>query len=128
MNTSSNNTEKFLFEFFLGFLGQIKIYHWSTMSYATHKALDELHSSLSDNIDEFMEVYIGKYNKQPIDVFNINIKGNSDTTNIIQYLQTQRDHIRTIRNKQFKSCSEIQNILDTMMGEINKTIYLCNLK
>jgi DNA-binding ferritin-like protein len=128
MNVSSNNTEKFLFEFFLGFLGQIKIYHWCTMSYATHKALDKLHSSLSDNIDEFMEVYIGKYNKQTIDVFNINIKGNSDTTNIIQYLQTQRDHIKTIRNKQFKSCNEIQNILDTMMGEINKTIYLCNLK
>ena len=114
--------------YFLEFQSNIKIYHWMTTSFPRHKAADELFDKILENSDKFMEVYIGKYNKQPIDVFNINIKGNSDTTNIIQYLQTQRDHIRTIRNKQFKSCSEIQNILDTMMGEINKTIYLCNLK
>jgi len=125
----SNNIEKNLMEYFIGLLGQIKIYHWTTMSYVIHKALDELHSNLSDNIDEVMEVYIGKYNKQPINKFEINISAaNTDSSNIIDYLELERENIRGIRNKYFKSSTEIQNIIDNMLGNISKTIYLCKLK
>ena len=125
----SNNIEKNLMEYFIGLLGQIKIYHWATMSYVIHKALDELHSNLSDNIDEVMEVYIGKYNKQPINKFEINISAaNTDSSNIIDYLELERENIRGIRNKYFKSSTEIQNIIDNMLGNISKTIYLCKLK
>ena len=98
------------------------------MSYVIHKALDELHSNLSDNIDEVMEVYIGKYNRQPINKFEININANTDSSNILDYLELERENIRGIRNKYFKSSSEIQNIFDNMLGSISKTIYLCKLK
>jgi|694.fasta_scaffold00862_14 hypothetical protein len=128
MSNNSNNIEKHLMEYFIGLLGQIKIYHWSTMSYVIHKALDELHSNLSDNIDEVMEVYIGKYNRQPINKFEININANTDSSNILDYLELERENIRGIRNKYFKSSSEIQNIFDNMLGSISKTIYLCKLK
>ena len=124
----SNNIEKNLMEYFIGLLGQIKIYHWTTMSYVIHKALDELHSNLSDNIDEVMEVYIGKYNRQPINKFEININANTDSSNILDYLELERENIRGIRNKYFKSSTEIQNIIDNMLGSISKTIYLCKLK
>ena len=117
-----------IYEYFLGLLGQIKLYHWSTMSYVIHKALDDLHSSLSSSTDKLIEVYMGKYKKQPLEVFNINMSANSNASNIIEYLETNREYIRTIRNKQFKSCSEIQNIIDDMLSSINQTIYLCNLK
>lgn len=119
--------EKQLFEYFLGLLGQLKIYHWTTMSFSAHKALDELHSSLSDTIDEIMEVYIGKYNRQPIEVFNITMKANSNVSNLITYLEAERDNIRGLRNKNFKNCTEIQNLMDNMLGAISKTIYLCRL-
>jgi len=128
MSNNSNNIEKHLMEYFIGLLGQIKIYHWSTMSYVIHKALDELHSNLSDNIDEVIEVYIGKYNRQPINKFEININANTDSSNILDYLELERENIRGIRNKYFKSSSEIQNIFDNMLGSISKTIYLCKLK
>jgi len=120
--------EKNLFEYFIGLLGQIKIYHWSTMIYSNHKALDDLHSNLSNNIDEIMEIYIGKYNRQPIDLFTIEMKANSDTNDIIGYLEKEREIIRGIRNKNFKNCSEIQNLFDNILGSISKTIYLCKLK
>lgn len=47
-------------------LDQIKLHHWATMSYATHKALDELHGSLSGLVDKFVESYLGHYQKQPV--------------------------------------------------------------
>ncbi len=120
--------EKQLFEYFLGLLGQIKIYHWSTMSYSTHKALDELHSSLSSNIDEIMEIYIGKFNRQPIEPFEIQMRANSDVSDIIGYLENERENIRGMRTKLFKSSSEIQNLIDNMLGSISRTIYLCRLR
>ncbi len=125
--TSVSNTGN-LYEYFLGLLGQIKLYHWATMSYVCHKALDELHSSLSSSIDKLIEVYMGKYKKQPLELFTINMTANTDTTNMNEYLETQRELIRNIRNKYFKQCSEIQNIIDEMMSSINQTIYLINLK
>jgi DNA-binding ferritin-like protein len=43
---------------FLSLLNTVKIYHWKTYSYATHKATDELYSKLNENIDRFMEVLL----------------------------------------------------------------------
>ena len=32
----------------------IKLFHWKTHSYSTHKATDELYSKLNDDIDKFV--------------------------------------------------------------------------
>ena len=45
---------------FMEILMMIKLYHWKTHSYATHKATDELYSKINENIDKFMEVLLGK--------------------------------------------------------------------
>jgi len=124
----SNSIEKQLFEYFLGLLGQIKIYHWTTMSFSVHKALDELHSSLSGNIDEIMENYIGRSNIQPIADFDITMSANTNATNVLTYLENEKNNIKTIRNKHFKGISELQNIIDEMLSSINKTIYLSKLQ
>ena len=49
---------------FLEILNTIKIYHWSTLSYPTHKATDELHSKMSELIDSFIEIYIGHLSRR----------------------------------------------------------------
>ena len=118
--------EQNITEYFLGLLGQVKLFHWSTMSYATHKALDDFHASLSDHIDHFVEVYIGKYEKQPLKVFKIKMDATSDSKKLMKFLEDEREVIRKMHG-QFNKCSELQNILDEMMAEFSKTIYLCNL-
>jgi DNA-binding ferritin-like protein len=45
---------------FLEMLNTIKLYHWKTYSYATHKATDELYSKMGENVDRFVEVLLGK--------------------------------------------------------------------
>lgn len=114
-------------EYFLGLLGQIKLFHWSTKKYSTHIALDKLHSSLSDNIDKFMEVYIGKYDKQPIQIFKINMEATSDCKIIMDFLLAQRENIKKLRNT-LKTANDLQNILDEILANINQSIYLINLE
>jgi hypothetical protein len=59
---------------FLEMLNTIKIYHWSTLSYPTHKATDELHEKLSGLIDSFIEIYIGHMSRRS--------EGGSSTTGL----------------------------------------------
>ena len=41
---------------FLEMLLMVKLFHWKTTSYATHKATDELYDKLNENIDSFIEI------------------------------------------------------------------------
>lgn len=45
---------------FLHMLNTVKLYHWKTTNFATHKATDELYGKLNEKIDEFVEVMLGK--------------------------------------------------------------------
>ena len=115
-----------LMQKFLGTLGQIKVFHWATMSYAKHKALDELHESFSGLVDRFMEVYIGKHKSQPIKSFKISMDAQSDTSSLMKYLESERESLR-VMHSQLKKETELQNILDEMMATFSQAIYLCNL-
>lgn len=121
-------SESDIIQFFLGVITQVKLFHWSTMSYAKHKALDDLHGALSDKIDNFVECYLGKYNKQPLKSFSIQPKAVSDTAGLEKYLNTLCEQL-TAMHKAFEKekATELCNILDEMMSEVDKTMYLCKL-
>ena len=114
----------------LEFQNQIKIYHWQTYGYAEHKTFGGLYDELSDSIDEFVEVYMGKYGRiiSPTNfVLTLqNYKAASpiatiDTfiTYLISELPTSLDPIKD---------SDLLNIRDEMLGSINQTKYLLTLK
>lgn len=124
---NNNMSEKIYIEYFLNLLNQIKLFHWSVMKYSQHIALDKLYTALSDNIDKFIEIYIGKFNKQPINIFNIEISISNDTNNINNYLELEIEKIKKIRTTLNKA-TELQNIIDEIMGNINQCKYLLNLQ
>jgi hypothetical protein len=115
-----------LIEYFLGILGQIKVFHWGTMEYGKHKALDELHSSMSGLVDKIVEIYMGHYKKQPLKNFKITMNAHSDLSKLEKFLESEKENIRKMHS-QFKSLSEIQNIIDEMLMSFNQAIYLCRL-
>lgn len=119
--------ESKLMEYFLGVLGQIKVFHWVTQEYSKHKALDDLHSAMSSLVDRMIEVFIGRYKKQPVQNFKISMTAHADLTKLDKFLEVERENIRKLHT-QFKSVTELQNILDEMLVSINQSIYLCNLK
>ena len=110
---------------------QIKIYHWQTSKYSTHKALDFLFDELNNKIDQLVETYIGKYtrfnlqNNAVIQLKNLN----NNTQQIIKDIQNCNKTLLKLRDKHLAKSedSDISNILDEIFGIFNKTVYLLTL-
>jgi len=111
-------------------ISQVKLYHWTTRNYAIHKALDELYNKLNDKVDHLIETYIGFYNsnkkQRSVKIISTNFTDNGKHGNITKFLSKQREIVNSYL-KEFEKVSEIKNILEDIMGDIDNTIYLCNL-
>jgi DNA-binding ferritin-like protein len=112
----------------MGALMQIKLYHWATMKYSHHKALDTLHSDMQEHVDKFVEVYMGRFKRQPLGKFTVTTSADTDAApaKIEKYLESTRDDIAKM-HKSFTKTTELQTILDDMMSSIDQAIYLCRL-
>ena len=103
-----------------------KIYHWNTSSFARHKATDEFNSSLQDIVDKFMEVFIGRYVIKPM-VSDIKLNAEYLTDNGIKaYFIKSREFIQRLET--MITDTDLLNIRDELLAEINKTLYLFELK
>lgn len=112
----------------LSILDQIKLHHWATMNYATHKALDDLHGKLSGLVDSFVESFLGRFQKQPLKHFTANLKIQSETnaTTVLNYLKEAHDYFTKLQTA-VKASGELVNILDEMRGAIDQALYLVRL-
>jgi hypothetical protein len=108
---------------------QMRILHWQTRSYARHQAFGSLYSSMGELIDQFAEVYMGKYGRftldhdQQIKIVNINeITGDGfleDNTRFLTGLTSRLD----VQND-----TDLLNIRDEILANLNKLKYLLTLK
>lgn len=104
----------------------VKLYHWNTTSYSRHKATDDFLEKLADNVDKFTEVYIGKYNVKP-SVENIKLEASFLNDNDIISLFTQsREFLNEMNSYNLES--DLLNIRDEILADVNQTLYLFNLK
>ena len=81
-NNKKQTLQKFENEitvYFFEMLLLIKLFHWKTYSYATHKATDELYSRFNEHMDKFIEVLLGKtgrridlMTKKQINLYDLN--------------------------------------------------------
>lgn len=110
-----------------GMLHQIKLFHWATTSFSKHKALDDLHATLSDKTDLLVESYIGRFKKQPLKPFTVNVSAHSDTSKMEKYIESERDKLGALCDKVFSKAPELQNIIQEIMAEMDKTLYLLKL-
>jgi hypothetical protein len=118
---------------FLEILLMIKLFHWKTTSFATHKATDELYASLNVNIDNFIEVLLGKSGSRTDLLTNKNIA--LIDLNSQEQLKSKIDSIKAYlvdldSNKALRtmSNSDLFNIRDEILGDLNKFLYLLTFK
>lgn len=115
-----------LVRFFFCIQLNIKLNHWNTTSYARHKATDQLLDKLGDNIDKFVEVFIGRYQIKPM-VDNVKIDPDFINDMGLEKLLLQARKYLEDLSKNIPD-SELLNIRDEMLSDINQTLYLLNLK
>jgi hypothetical protein len=111
----------------------IKLFHWKTTSFATHKATDELYASLNLNIDSFIEVLLGKSGYRTDLLSNKNIA--LIDLNSQEQLKSKIDSIKGYlvgldSNKALStmSNSDLFNIRDEILSDLNKFLYLLTFK
>jgi len=114
---------------YLSLLNTVKIYHWKTHSYATHKATDELYSKLNKDIDKFVEVLLGKIGNRidltkvksvPIHDFTSLEQMKKEIVNFKSYL-VNLDSNKVMRSM---SNSDLYNIRDEILADLNQFLYL----
>ena len=128
--TSVKNEEKIITKLFLEILLMIKLFHWKTSSYATHKATDELYSSLNENIDKFIEVLLGKSGTR-IDLTNIktisliDLNSQEQLKSKINYF---KHYLNKLTNNKKMNSSDLLNIRDEILADLNQFLYLLTFK
>ena len=106
---------------------QIKVYHWQTGSFARHKATDDLTAALDTNIDEFIEVYMGKYGRPKVSG-SIKLHNFSDSA-AKSFVAKQTKYLTSVLPKKLKSTdTDLLNVRDTILADLNKVLYLFTLR
>ena len=124
---------------FLELLNTIKIYHWSTLSYPTHKATDELHGKLSELVDSFIEIYIGHCARggagSGVPVFKFKSEKSAciefcECKSLAAFCKVLDDniiHLEGLTDK-LNGYTDLVNIRDEMVGALAQALYLLRLK
>jgi len=113
-------------QFFLTMRNQIKLYHWQTGLYSRHKGTDGVIEALDENIDKYVEVYMGKYGRPKMSsrTNTIQIKNFSEKT-AVAFVKACVQELASLSLK--KTDTDLMNIRDEMIGDLNQLLYLFTL-
>jgi hypothetical protein len=132
-STNMSAFQKEITVIFLEMLMMVKLFHWKTHSYATHKATDELHEKLNGHIDRFIEVLLGKTGSR-IDLMGhktIRLMDLSNQSNLISEIERFKSYLvgmENIKALQTMSNNDLYNIRDEILGDLNQFLYLLTFK
>jgi DNA-binding ferritin-like protein len=125
--STSNSVEQMIVVQFIEMMNTIKLFHWKTTSYPTHKATDELHGKISENIDTFVETMLGKHGGR------VNLSG-TKTIVLNDYSSMDAFKSEIAKYKVFLkdlnnmlnpvNDSDLLNIRDEILGDLNQFSYL----
>lgn len=108
---------------------QFRFLHWQTFGDAKHRAYGEIYNTLGDLIDTFTEAMMGKYGRPEFesefsimfqDIKIMNVQNFLD--GITEFLVEMTDQLDS------RYDTDLLNLRDEMLTEINKLKYLLTLK
>jgi len=108
---------------------QFKFLHWQTFSYSKHKAYNKIYNNLGDLIDTFTETMMGKYGRPEFDsefslmfqdISSLSIQNFMD--GITEFLVNMTNELDSLTD------TDLLNVRDEILGEINRLKYLLTLK
>jgi len=117
-------------QFFLTMRNQIKLYHWQTGLYSRHKGTDGIVESLDENIDKYVEVYMGKYGRPKMNSRTgiVQVK-NFTEKNAVAFVKACIQELMVEIPKGLKKTdTDLLNIRDEMLADLNQLLYLFTLQ
>lgn len=101
----------------------LKVFHWQTKKYSSHKSSDSYLETFADLMDKYVEVAQGIYGKLVINKITTSSKiPNDDDINI--YIDEYIDKLRSLSSKMVKNNKDLDNIFADMLININQFKYL----
>ena len=92
-------------------------FHWSTNSYAQHKALGKYYEQIIELVDQYAEAYMGRY--EQLKKFPEEFHTETDP---LKYLEAMKNFVAEAR-KELPQDTALQNLIDEIADLINSTIY-----
>jgi hypothetical protein len=132
-SSSIKNFGKEITIIFFEMLLMVKLFHWKTHSYATHKATDELYSKLNDDIDKFIEILLGKTGSR-IDLMghkSISLIDLNSQEQLKSKIESFKSYLVGLTNNKGLSSmtnTDLLNIRDEILGDMNQFLYLLTFK
>jgi len=117
--------------YFLYVRDQLKIYHWATETYSRHIASDSFVEKLTDKMDKFIETIQGSQNKRMLLTKKTRqiLFDNEDDKSIIKVLKDFSYWlINVLPGYLSEQNTDLLNIRDDMLSDVNNTLYLFTLK
>jgi DNA-binding ferritin-like protein len=135
-NTGNKKIYKDTVYCFLQMLNTIKLYHWKTTDYATHKATDQLYSDINGKADEFVEVLLGKSDAAGknramiLNVKSINVRSFNNNNELKREIEKYKSFLISFTNnslmkKQYNA--DLIAIRDEILALLNQFLYLLTL-
>ena len=123
MGTKSGYSPNYIVGTLTDMLHTIKLYHWRTHSYSEHKATDNLHEALSEQVDSFVEKLLGsKHTRATLTHMRMN------SYNTLPGLKRRIEHYKQYLKRMPASLgTDLLNIRDELLGSLNQFSYMLSL-
>lgn len=106
----------------------VKLYHWTTTNYARHIAADTLVGMITMKMDLILETIQGSRGLRAKVNGDIKIKNMTDTT-IVPFLKSYKNWLINTFTIMLKNDeTDLLNIRDEMISDVNKILYLFTLE
>lgn len=117
---------------FLEMLIMIKLFHWKTFDFSTHKATDELYSNLNGNVDKFIEVLLGKTGLRTdlLKVKTLKMVDLATNEQLKEKILHFKKYLVDLKDNKFMKIMEntdLYNIRDEILSDLNQFLYLLTL-
>jgi vacuolar-type H+-ATPase subunit E/Vma4 len=117
-------------QYFINYKENMRMYHWQTKKHSRHVASGEHYASVDTLIDQFVETLQGKYGRVYLDTSNNKVVlGNNSDEQIVEFMKKFAEYLveeipKILDNKKD---TDLLNIRDEILADINKTLYLFTL-
>jgi DNA-binding ferritin-like protein len=104
-------------------LHAVKLHHWRTHSYSVHKATDNLHEALSEQVDSFVEKLLGSQNARS-NLTNMRMHSYNSLPELKRRVEYYKQYLRGMPAS---LGTDLLNIRDELLGSLNQFSYMLSL-